>query len=380
MVAHPGPVYCATCDEPRWCSTIRELADRYGVKFGQPLPEVQSGDASSDIIGAWTLPQLSRRAGLRLIHPSLPGTILVSESRRGWTSYDQAMPTIDEIEPRSGMRVLGVTDETEEYRWWLERCWDESLPVMAFIGFNPRSDGRHLANDQTTNRCIQVARDAGCGGVILVNLFARRSDTTADLASSGDPVGAECDVWLRKAVTKAATTVAAWGVPPPWAIPRAEAVLEAFGPLECLGFTAGGHPRHPSRVGRAALQLYEPPIAEARVIEAFGAWLEAEGWAVGYEVGWADVVAERGDERLVAEAKGLTSEPGLDVDTLYGQLLRRMADSPRATRLGVVVPIQLAAAALRVSAEVRRALGIDVYTVDRDGAIEAHYSDHRRAY
>lgn len=37
-----------------------------------------------------------------------------------------------------------------------------------------------------------------------------------------------------------------------------------------------------------------------------------------------DIYAERGQERLYAEAKGRTSEIGLDVDILYGQLLRRM--------------------------------------------------------
>ena len=44
------------------------------------------------------------------------------------------------------------------------------------------------------------------------------------------------------------------------------------------------------------------------------------------EVNFVDVYAERGDERLYAEAKGPTTSPGLDVDTLYGQLLRRMKD------------------------------------------------------
>ncbi len=64
---------------------------------------------------------------------------------------------------------------------------------------------------------------------------------------------------------------------------------------------------------------------EAGVVTDFAAWLVDDGWRVDTEVGWTEVVAVRGAERLVGEAKGVTSAPGLDVDTLYGQLLRRMS-------------------------------------------------------
>ena len=60
------------------------------------------------------------------------------------------------------------------------------------------------------------------------------------------------------------------------------------------------------------------PGDEKRVIDAYVAWLEQRNWTVRREVDFADVYAERGDERLYAEAKGRTTSPGLDVDTLYG--------------------------------------------------------------
>jgi hypothetical protein len=41
-------------------------------------------------------------------------------------------------------------------------------------------------------------------------------------------------------------------------------------------------------------------------------------------------------ERLHLEAKGRTTSAGLDVDTMFGQLLRRMTDET--ARHGVVVP------------------------------------------
>lgn len=77
---------------------------------------------------------------------------------------------------------------------------------------------------------------------------------------------------------------------------------------------------------------------EAGVVADFVVSLEAQGWTVTTEVGWADVVAERGAERLIAEAKGLTSAVGLDVDTMFGRLLRRTKASDDLTRYAVVVP------------------------------------------
>jgi hypothetical protein len=57
------------------------------------------------------------------------------------------------------------------------------------------------------------------------------------------------------------------------------------------------------------------------------------------EVEHVDVVADRGNQRLYAEAKGRTAPMGLDVDTLYGQLLRRMpADQVGTAVFAVVVP------------------------------------------
>ena len=80
--------------------------------------------------------------------------------------------------------------------------------------------------------------------------------------------------------------------------------------------------------------------SEAEVVAAFTAWLERQGWDVRTEVEFADVVAERSGEKLIAEAKGVTTAPGLDVDTLYGQLLRRMVPDEH-VRYGVIVPLRL---------------------------------------
>lgn len=108
---------------------------------------------------------------------------------------------------------------------------------------------------------------------------------------------------------------------------------------------------------------------EERVIVAFCAWLKEHGWAVEREVAFVDVVATRDTETLYAEAKGRTSSPGLDIDTMYGQLLRRMSDQAGSARYAVVVPDSALTAATRVPAWVRDRLRIDVYGVSPDGIV-----------
>jgi hypothetical protein len=108
-------------------------------------------------------------------------------------------------------------------------------------------------------------------------------------------------------------------------------------------------------------------------------WLHSRGWMTHREVGFVDVVAERDNITLYAEAKGRTGDTGLDVDTLYGQLLCRMPAEPVGhIRLGVFVPTEAVAAASRVSDWVRQVLRITIYSVDQDGAVAI--APHRRRH
>jgi hypothetical protein len=111
---------------------------------------------------------------------------------------------------------------------------------------------------------------------------------------------------------------------------------------------------------------------EQRVVDAFASWLEASGWQVRREVDFCDLVADRDGKTLYVEAKGRTAAIGLDVDTLYGQLLRRMpiAEDPTA-RFAVVVPSEGAAAVDRVPRRVRQLLRIDLYEVNEAGAVSS---------
>ena len=112
-------------------------------------------------------------------------------------------------------------------------------------------------------------------------------------------------------------------------------------------------------------------VKEAEVEAAFVRYLLERGWDVDTDkVDHADVVARRGAEHLVAEVKGTTTSAGLDVDTGYGQLLRRMGDRPEGTRFAIVVPESARKAALRVPGEVRWRLAIDVWVVTELGSVE----------
>ena len=110
---------------------------------------------------------------------------------------------------------------------------------------------------------------------------------------------------------------------------------------------------------------------EERVIQAFCVFMQEQGWTTKREVDFVDVVAEKDGQRILAEAKGRTAAIGLDVDTMFGQLLRRM---PRErpgpeTRFAVVVPAEATAAVERVPGWVRNDLGIDLYVVEQDGSV-----------
>lgn len=109
-------------------------------------------------------------------------------------------------------------------------------------------------------------------------------------------------------------------------------------------------------------------MREAEVVAAFVACLQRHGWTTRLEVDWVDIVAERGADTVLIEAKGTTTQPGLDVDTAYGQLLRRMRTDP-STSYALVVPAHVAKAALRVPEHVLSSLRIAVYSVATDAAV-----------
>lgn len=156
-----------------------------------------------------------------------------------------------------------------------------------------------------------------------------------------------------------------------------QALLEALTSDRVVGGFERCNPASEAAVDSVAM-AYWPPDVEWHerdvVVPAFRSWLEAQGWETEAEAEFVDVVARRGNETIYAEVKGRTkSSPGRGLDTLYGQLLRRMpaemVGDPN-TRYAVVIPTGAVEAALRVSRQVRDLLQIDIYAVSDDGQVE----------
>ena len=118
---------------------------------------------------------------------------------------------------------------------------------------------------------------------------------------------------------------------------------------------------------------------EAFIQASFCAWLDLEGWTLetpAPEIAFVDVFATRAGETIIAEVKGRTASTGLDIDTAYGQLLRRMpAELTEGYRFGLVVPLRARAAALRVPERVRLALGIEIFLVSENGDVHQESAD-----
>ncbi len=156
-------------------------------------------------------------------------------------------------------------DRLRLYRYELTRTWS-ALPPWAFVMLNP-STADAMDDDQTIRRCCGFARAGGAGGIVVVNLFAWRSTSPAELARQADPVGDLNDAFIWNACTAPGRMViAAWGAHGSLRGRAAEVtvMLEDAGVvLHCLGVTGAGYPRHPSRLAAAVRPVPYAPLRAA---------------------------------------------------------------------------------------------------------------------
>lgn len=142
------------------------------------------------------------------------------------------------------------------YRYRLDRTWGQG-PRVLFVMLNPSTaDGTQ--DDPTLRRCIRFARDWGYGSLTVANLYAYRATAPADLKKAADPVGPECDLYLKRCAGEASLVVAAWGM---HAQPeRVKQVRRLLGPeVMALAWTKAGQPRHPLYVrGDTVPQQWAP--------------------------------------------------------------------------------------------------------------------------
>jgi len=133
------------------------------------------------------------------------------------------------------------------YRYELTRRWS-AAPRDVWIMLNPSTADAEL-DDPTVRRCISFSRSWGAGAISVVNLFALRATNPDELLRHPDPIGSSNDGAIAKAVSVARAhdgrVLAAWGGHA-MAGHRGLHVRDLVGgPLQCLGTTRSGNPRHP---------------------------------------------------------------------------------------------------------------------------------------
>jgi len=80
------------------------------------------------------------------------------------------------------------TEDPAVYRYFLWRMWDPNLPCLILIMLNP-SEADQISNDQTITVVLSRAKEEGFGAIAVINLFAWRSKSPANMKKAESPVG-----------------------------------------------------------------------------------------------------------------------------------------------------------------------------------------------
>jgi len=146
---------------------------------------------------------------------------------------------------------VAVYSDCERYRYSLTRVWGLGAQRVCFIMLNP-STATEMQNDPTVERCERRARALGFDGFAVANIFAYRATDPKVMRAVVDPVGPGNDVAILERADWAGAVICAWGTHGLY-LGRGQAVeaeLRGAGrPLQHLGLTQGGQPRHPLYVG-----------------------------------------------------------------------------------------------------------------------------------
>lgn len=142
-----------------------------------------------------------------------------------------------------------------KYRYRLWRWWGKP-PYVLWIMLNP-STADDVVDDPTIRRCVGFTKAWGMGGIEVVNIFALRATDPGELKAADDPIGPRNDEIIGDGLNGPAShRVAAWGVAGgKLAERRAEEIQKRFRfafPIDCLGMTRSGAPRHPLYLPKTA--------------------------------------------------------------------------------------------------------------------------------
>ncbi len=134
--------------------------------------------------------------------------------------------------------------ECKRYRYSLWRIWDNTKPIVMFIGLNP-STATEAKDDPTIRKVKRFAFDWNFGGVYMLNLFAFIStDPNALLLEPIEKIGFYNNYFLKEYSAKAQEIIFAWGNFKA-AEERAKDVIKMFPSAKALHINKNGSPKHP---------------------------------------------------------------------------------------------------------------------------------------
>lgn len=131
--------------------------------------------------------------------------------------------------------------EDRKHRYALWRIWDESKPLVMFIGLNP-STANETDNDPTIKSVCRIAANNGYGGVYMMNLFSYVSTDPKQLVVCNDNF--LNDSWLVNVRKSCKDVVFAWGNFQE-AERRAFVMNGYFPDAMALHINKNGSPKHP---------------------------------------------------------------------------------------------------------------------------------------
>lgn len=143
-------------------------------------------------------------------------------------------------------------DPFRVYRYALTRTWDDRCHRLPWVMLNP-STADAFRLDPTVTRCARFSRQWGCGGLVVLNLYAIRSTDPRQLRNPHpEPIGEHNDEVIARLLEHLAgpprDVVCAWGANanPGRGYRIVQLIRDAGHRPVCLGRTKGSRqPRHP---------------------------------------------------------------------------------------------------------------------------------------
>jgi hypothetical protein len=138
------------------------------------------------------------------------------------------------------------------FRYLLWREWDASLPCLLWVMLNP-STADASTDDATIRKCMAFARLWGFGSIRVVNLYAYRTVSPAELKRAAYSVGFDNNVHLFVEFQRHKHIVCAWGAnAQPERVAFVMRMLQVLDRQpQCLTITKDGQPGHPLYVPMA---------------------------------------------------------------------------------------------------------------------------------